>query len=67
MTLINNINKETITITAELKLDGSIEQFNQREVFVTFKDHKVNLKNDPTYIDPSPLSLPFLKGGIDFL
>ena len=40
--LINNINEEAKVIAAELKLDDRIEQFNQREAFVTLKDHKVN-------------------------
>ena len=47
VTLINNINKEAKAIAAELKLDDRIEQFNQREVFVTLKDHKLNFQNDP--------------------
>ena len=34
-------------MAAELKLDDRIEQFNQREVLVTLKDHKVNFQNDP--------------------
>ena len=46
-TLINNINKEAKTITAELILDDRIEQVNQREAFVTLKGHKVNFKNKP--------------------
>ena len=47
ITLIKNINKETKTIASELKLDDRIEQFNQREAFVTLKDHKANFQNDP--------------------
>ena len=47
VTLINNINKEAKTITAELILDDRIEQVNQREAFVTLKGHKVNFKNKP--------------------
>ena len=47
VTLITKINKEAKTIATELKLDDKIEQFNQREAFVTLKDHKVNFKNDP--------------------
>ena len=46
-TLSNNINKEAKAIASELKLDDRIEQFNQREVFVTLMDHKVNFQNDP--------------------
>ena len=44
VTLINNINKEEKTITAEFKLDNRLEQFNQREVFITLKDGKVSFK-----------------------
>ena len=47
VTLIKKINKEAKTIATELKLDDKTEQFNQREVFVTLKDHKLNFKNDP--------------------
>ena len=47
VSVINNINKEAKVIAAELKLDDRIEQFNQREAFVTLKDHKVNFQNDP--------------------
>ena len=47
VTLITKINKEAKTIATELKLDDKTEQFNQREAFVTLKDHKVNFKNDP--------------------
>ena len=47
VTLINNINKEAKSIASELKLDDRIEQFNQRKVFVTLKDHKANFQNDP--------------------
>ena len=55
VTLIKKINKEAKTIATELKLDDKTEQFNQREVFVTLKDHKVNFKNDPkcTLIKPA--------------
>ena len=47
VTLIKKINKEAKTIASELKLDDRIEQFNQREAFVTLKDHKANFQNDP--------------------
>ena len=47
VSLINNINKEVKVIAAELKLDDRIEQFNQRDAFVTLKAHKVNFQNDP--------------------
>ena len=47
VSLIKNINKEAKVIAAELKLDGRIEQFNQRKAFVTLKDHKVNFQSDP--------------------
>ena len=45
--LINNINKEGKAIASELKLDDTIKQFNQREAFVSLKDHKANFQNDP--------------------
>ena len=38
VTLIRNINKEAKAIASELKLHDRIEQFNQREAFVTLKD-----------------------------
>ena len=45
--LINNIKKETKAMATELKLNGRIDQFNQRGAFFTLKDHKVNFQNDP--------------------
>ena len=39
VSLINNINKESKFIAAELKLDDRIEEFNHRKAFVTLKDH----------------------------
>ena len=45
-TLVNNINKGTKTVAAELKLDNTIEKLNHREVFVILKDHKVNFQNN---------------------
>ena len=55
VTLINNINKQAKTIAAELKPDDRIEKFNQRDVFVILKDHKVNFENNPKcrLIDPA--------------
>ena len=47
VTLINNINKEAKAIVSELKLDDEIEQYNQREAFVTLKDHKANFQINP--------------------
>ena len=47
VTLINSINKEAKAIASELKLDDRIEQFNQREAFLTIKDHKANFQNGP--------------------
>ena len=47
VTLVDCINKEAKTIADELKLNDRIEQFNQREAFVSLEDHKINFKNDP--------------------
>ena len=47
VTLINSINKEATTLQLSLSSTNRIEQFNQREAFVTPKDHEVNFKNDP--------------------
>ena len=44
---INNINKEAKCIAERLHLDDRVEQFNQREAFVTLKDHKENFQNNP--------------------
>ena len=44
---INTINKEAICIVERLHLDDRVEQFNQRESFVTLKDHKENFQNNP--------------------
>ena len=49
VSVINNVNKEAKVMAAELKLGDRIEQFNQREAFVTLKDDKVNFQNDPKY------------------
>ena len=59
LTLINNINNEAKAIAAELKNDDRIEQYNQREAFVTLKDHKVNFQNDPKcrLINPAKLEI----------
>ena len=46
-TAINNINKEAKFIAERLHLDDRVEQFNQREAFVTLKDHKENFQNNP--------------------
>ena len=63
VTLIKKINKEAKTIATELKLDDKTEQFNQREVFVTLKDHKVNFKNDPkcTLIKPAKWEIGIIR------
>ena len=44
---INNINKEGKCIAERLHLDERVEKFNQREAFVTLKDHKENFQNNP--------------------
>ena len=44
---INNVNKEVKCIAERLHLDDRVEQFNQRESFITLKDHKENFQNNP--------------------
>ena len=44
---INNTNKEAKRIAERLHLDDRVEKFNQREAFVTLKDHKENFLNNP--------------------
>ena len=44
---IYNINKEAKCIGERLHLDDRVEQFNQRESFITLKDHKENFQNNP--------------------
>lgn len=48
VTLIKNIKKEAKTTAVQFNLENRIEQLNQREAFLPLKDHKVNLKSDPT-------------------
>ena len=43
---IRSINKEAKTIAEDLKIDDRIEQFSQREAFITLKDHKENFQNN---------------------
>ena len=43
---IRSINKEPKTIAEDLKLVDRIEQFSQREAFITVKDHKENFQNN---------------------
>ena len=43
---IRSINKEANTIAEDLQLDDRIEQFSQREAFITLKDHKENFQNN---------------------
>ena len=43
---IRSINKEAKTIAEDLKLDDRIEQFSEREAFITLKDHKENFQNN---------------------
>ena len=43
---INDINKEAKCIAERLHLDDRVEQFNQRESFVTLKDHKESFQNN---------------------
>ena len=44
---INNTNKEAKCIAERLHLDDRVEQFNQREAFVTLKDNKEHFQNNP--------------------
>ena len=44
---INNINKEAKCTAERLHLDDWIEQYKQRQSFVTLKDHKENVQNSP--------------------
>ena len=44
---INNINKEAKCIAERVHFDDRVEQFNQREGFVTLKDHMEKLQNNP--------------------
>ena len=44
---INNINKEAKCVAGSLHLDDRVEQFNQREAFITLKDHKENFQSNP--------------------
>ena len=44
---INDINEEAKCIAERLHLDDRVEQFNQRESFITLKDHKENIQNNP--------------------
>ena len=47
-TLENNINKEAKKITTNLNLAGRIQNFTEKNAFVTLKDHKDNfLQNIP--------------------
>ena len=40
----NTINVEAKVIAQDLKIDERIEQYNQKQSFITLKDHKKNLK-----------------------
>ena len=41
------INAEAKVIAQDLKIDERIEQYNQKQTFITLKDHKENFKNNP--------------------
>ena len=45
---LSSINNETKTITTELNLADRINITDEREAFITLKDHKPNFKNNPT-------------------
>ena len=42
------INGEAKVIVQDLKIDGRIEQCNQKQSFVTLKDHNENFKKIPS-------------------
>ena len=41
------INAEAKVIAQDRKIDKGIEQYNQKQSFITLKDHKENFKNNP--------------------
>ena len=41
------INAEAKVIVQDLKIDKRIEQYNQKQSFITLKDHKENFKDNP--------------------
>ena len=43
----NNILPVLKALQSKLHLDDRVEQFNQRQAFVTLKDHKENFRNNP--------------------
>ena len=45
--LVFTINAEAKTIFQDLKIDKSIEQYNQKQTFITLKNYKENFKNIP--------------------
>ena len=44
---ISNIKKEAKCTAKRLYLDDTVKQFEQRESFVTLKDHEENFQNNP--------------------
>ena len=44
---IRKINLESKSIAKELKVDSKIEQFANKKLYVTLKDHKDNFLNSP--------------------
>ena len=47
LSTMDTINAEAKFILQDLKLDKSIEQYNQKQAFITLKDLKENFKNNP--------------------
>ena len=43
--IVKNINNEAKSIAKELKIDDRVEQFSNRNAYITIKDHKKNFAN----------------------
>ena len=43
--IVKNINNEAKSIAKELKIDDRVEQFSNRNAYITVKDHKKNFPN----------------------
>ena len=47
LSIMRTINAEAKVIAQVLKIDQRIEQYNEKQSFITLKDHKENFKNNP--------------------
>lgn len=45
---VTNINNKLITIAKELQIDDRISPMEEKQAFITLKDHKDNFNNNPT-------------------